>query len=63
MLLFPLEIDRLLAPGGTLVWVNTVAEQTPIHLSPAEVHDALPGEWAVSHSRAGSGLWATAVRL
>jgi len=62
MLLFPVEIDRILSPGGSLVWVNTMAELTPIHLSAEEVHDALPGEWAVVHSRAGSGLWATAVR-
>lgn len=62
MLLFPVEIDRILAPGGSLVWVNTVAERTPIHLDAEEVHDALPGEWAVVHSRAGAGLWATAVR-
>ena len=62
MILFPNEIDRVLAPGGSLVWVNTMAERTPIHLSAEEVHDALPGDWAVVHSRAGSGLWATAVR-
>ncbi len=62
MLLFPLEVERILATGGSLVWVNTVAERTPIHLSAEEVHDALPGEWDVTHSRAGAGLWATALR-
>lgn len=63
MLLFPLEVGRILASGGVLVWVNTMAERTPIHLSPREVHDALPGEWRVTHSRAGLGLWAAAVRV
>ena len=62
MLLFPHEIDRILARSGTLVWVNTMAESTPIHLSPEEVHDALPGEWTVAHARVGSGLWAVATR-
>ena len=63
MLLFPGEVDRVLAPGGVLVWVNTMAEVTPIHLRADEVHDALPGRWDVVHSRAGSGSWAVAARV
>ena len=58
MLLFPTEVDRVLAPGGSVVWVNTIGEQTPIHLPPADVAAALPGDWAGTTSRAGSGLWA-----
>jgi hypothetical protein len=58
MLLFPAEVDRVLARHGRLVWVNTAAEATPIHLTPEEVEAALPGEWTGTASRAGTGLWA-----
>src|SRR5690606_13961517 len=46
MLLFPAEVDRVLAPGGCVVWVNSSGESTPIHLRPEEVAAALPGDWA-----------------
>lgn len=55
--LFPAEVDRVLAPDGVVVWVNSSGEQTPIHLAPAEVADALPGEWTGVSSRAGAGIW------
>lgn len=58
MLLFPAEVDRVLAPGGTVVWVNSSGESTPIHLLPDEVAEALPGAWTGVASRAGVGLWA-----
>jgi SAM-dependent methyltransferase len=57
MLLFPAEVDRVLAAGGSLVWVNTVGEATPIHLSAEAVVEALPGGWHADASRAGSGTW------
>lgn len=57
MLLFPDELDRVLRPGGKLVWVNTLGDQTPIHLSPADVAEALPGEWRGVTAMAGSGFW------
>ena len=62
MLLFPVEIDRVLAPDGVLVWVNTSGEHTPIHLTAAEVERALPGAWDVVASSAGRGTWAVARR-
>lgn len=58
MLLFPAEVDRVLAPGGCVVWVNSSAEETPIHLLPSEVAAALPGSWTGVEARAGIGLWA-----
>lgn len=58
MLLFPDEVDRVLRPGGRVVWVNTVGDQTPIHLPPADVAGALPGDWTGVASHAGRGLWA-----
>lgn len=56
--LFPLEVARVLSPGGALVWLNSRAEQTPIHLSVEELVAQLPGDWRGVSSRAGEGLWA-----
>jgi SAM-dependent methyltransferase len=58
MFLFPAEVDRVLGPGGCVVWVNSSGESTPIHLTPEEVAEALPGRWTGVTSRAGVGLWA-----
>jgi hypothetical protein len=62
MILFPVEVDRVLRPGGTIVWVNTLGDQTPIHLPAADVLDALPGEWTGVTARAGTGFWLAARR-
>lgn len=59
MLLFPVEVDRVLRPDGVVVWVNTRGDQTPIHLPPNDVAAALPGTWNGVTARAGAGLWAT----
>lgn len=61
-LLFPGEVDRVLAAGGCVVWNNTVGEQTPIHLPAEDVAAALPGEWRGVASRAGTGTWAVVRR-
>ena len=63
MMLFPNEVDRVLRSEGAIVWVNTIGEHTPIYLSAQDVHDALPGEWTVTHSRSGTGTWAVARRV
>jgi len=55
--LFPAEVDRVLAPDGVLVWVNSSGEQTPIYLSVDDLVAALPGEWTGVSSRAGDGHW------
>jgi len=62
MLLFPAEVDRLLRADGVVVWVNTLGDQTPIHLPPADVLEALPGPWSGITARAGTGFWLTARR-
>ena len=62
MLLFPGEVDRVLRPGGVVVWVNTLGDQTPIHLSAPDVLGALPGAWNGRSARAGTGFWLTARR-
>ena len=61
-LLFPAEVDRVLAPAGCVVWVNTVGTQTPIHLPAEDVAAALPGDWSGHASVAGSGTWAVVAR-
>ncbi|MEA3056426.1 MAG: hypothetical protein QOD30_1858 [Actinomycetota bacterium] len=62
MFLFPHEVVRVLAPDGVLVWVSTNGDATPIYLPPADVVDALPGEWAGVTADAGWGTWVTARR-
>ncbi len=55
--LFPHEVCRVLAPEGVIVWVNSSGTETPIHLSPEDVVEALPGDWEGVQSTAGPGLW------
>lgn len=62
MLLFPGEIDRVVRPRGVVVWVNSLGDQTPIHLPPGDVLDALPGVWDGLNARAGTGFWMVARR-
>ena len=56
-LLFPDEVARVLAPGGCVVWVNTLGDRTPIHLPAADVDRALPGDWTGTASEAAWGTW------
>lgn len=53
--LFPDEAARVLAPGGSLVWVNSLGEATPIHLSADDV--AAATGWDGVASEAGWGTW------
>ena len=62
-LLFPREMDRVLAPDGVLVWVNSLGDRTPIHLPAEDVAEALPGPWQGVQSEAGWGIWCTLRRL
>ncbi|MBA3653150.1 MAG: class I SAM-dependent methyltransferase [Actinobacteria bacterium] len=57
-LLFPREVDRVVAPDGVVLWVNTRGDDTPIHLPPEDVAEALPGEWSGAAAAAGLGIWA-----
>ena len=56
--LFPAEVDRVLAPDGAVVWVNTYGSDTPIHLPADDVEAALPGRWDGVAAEAGWGTWA-----
>ena len=57
--LFPAEVDRVLAPDGVVVWVNSSGGETPIHLPPEDVIEALPGRWEGVQAGAGVGVWCT----
>ncbi len=62
MILFPSEVDRVLRPGGTLLWINTLGDQTPIHLPAADVLEVMPGDWHGRTANAGTGFWLAANR-
>lgn len=57
VLLFPAEVERVLADDGYLLWVSSGGEQTPIYLSPREVVEAMGGNFTCVTSRAGAGIW------
>ena len=60
MLLFADEVRRVLADGGLFVWVNSIGERTPIHLSAEQVAASLGDDVEVVASRCGWGTWAVA---
>ena len=62
MFLFPAEVDRVLAPGGALLWANTLGDATPIYLPATDVLRALPGVWDGVSANAGWGTWLVARR-
>lgn len=62
MLLFPSEVDRVLAPGGAVVWVNSLGDRTPIHLPAPDVLAALGPGWTGVASGYGRGTWCVARR-
>jgi SAM-dependent methyltransferase len=56
-LLFPTEMNRVLRAPGTLLWVSSLGEFTPIYLAANDVEKALPGEWSGVAGEAGWGSW------
>jgi SAM-dependent methyltransferase len=55
--LFPEEVDRVLVPGGCLVWVNVSGTETPIHLHTEDVLASLPFPTSGVEATAGAGTW------
>lgn len=56
-LLFPDEMERILAPAGYLVWVSTNGADTPIYLSPSDCLRALGNKFVGVTSESGAGTW------
>ncbi|MEE8599492.1 methyltransferase domain-containing protein [Euzebya tangerina] len=63
MLLFPTELDRVLAPDGRLLWLSSRGPATPIYLSAEQVAAALPGRWGGVAGQHGTAHWAVLSRL
>ena len=67
MLLFPAEVDRCLAAGGSLGWVNSRGPETPIHLSTSDVLASLEAAsgvgWRAVASTVGEATWAVVRRV
>ena len=61
--LFPAEVDRVLAPDGTLLFVSSIGDRTPIYLAADEVERALPGAWQGVTADAGWGSWSAFRRV
>jgi hypothetical protein len=61
-LLFPQEMNRVLQATGTLVWVSSLGDFTPIYLAADDVEKALPGEWSGVAGEAGWGSWVSLQR-
>lgn len=57
MFLFGPEAERVLAPGGAVVWVSSWGHRTPIHLPAEDVAAGLPGRWDGVAADAGWGSW------
>lgn len=57
-LLLPMELRRVLATDGVLIWVNQLGEDSPLYLPTSVVVEALGGGWEGTQSRAGWGTWA-----
>ncbi|MDA8208811.1 MAG: class I SAM-dependent methyltransferase, partial [Actinomycetota bacterium] len=55
--LFPAEYKRVLAPRGSLIFVSTNGDRTPIYLSPERVAEALGEEFAGVSAESGNGVW------
>lgn len=59
--IFAIEVERLLRPGGWLVWCSSFGSHTPIYLSPFSVVESL-GDTSVIPALgalAGHGEWLT----
>ncbi|HVM09210.1 MAG TPA: methyltransferase domain-containing protein [Acidimicrobiales bacterium] len=59
MFLFPVEVERVIADDGVVLWINSLGPATPIHLPAEEVQAALGDAWDGVHAEAGWGTWAS----
>lgn len=62
MFLFGAEVERVLRQDGALVWISSLGDRTPIHLSATEVLDALGPRWRAVAGTCGESTWCVARR-
>jgi len=60
---FPEEVNRVLKNDGTIVWINSSGDETPIHLSTVDLVKSLPFQVRGVESRAGEGTWCVLERV
>jgi SAM-dependent methyltransferase len=56
------EFQRVVAPGGQILWCTSFAEGTPLYVSPDRFADMLGPEWTAEAGYAGHGDWVLALR-
>jgi SAM-dependent methyltransferase len=56
------EFNRILGPGGQLLWCTSFGTGTPLYVPPDRVADMLGPDWTTEAGRAGHGDWILAVR-
>ena len=57
MFLFPEEYNRVLKPGGSILWASSDGDRTPIYLPPDQVAKALGDGFSCLGADAGQGCW------
>ncbi len=55
--LFVEEYQRVLDEDGTIIWVSTNGDRTPIYLSPERVHELLGEQYYGVSAPCGNGVW------
>lgn len=51
------EFDRVLSPGGRLLWCSSFGPETPLYVSPERFLTMLGPPWRADAGRAGHGEW------
>lgn len=51
------EFNRVIAPGGQLLWCTSFGPGTPLHVEPERLRGLLGAAWVGEAGRAGHGEW------
>ncbi|MFI6941174.1 class I SAM-dependent methyltransferase [Streptomyces sp. NPDC050418] len=58
----PEEIERVIVPGGQVLWCTSFREGTPLYVSPGEMGDRLGSGWTGRTGLSGFGQWTLLTR-
>ncbi|PJE97139.1 hypothetical protein CUT44_14245 [Streptomyces carminius] len=53
----PPEVQRVIAPGGQVLWCTAFGPGTPLYVAPRQLHQRLGTDWGIACGRAGHGQW------